>query len=232
MNDIITDLFPSLIGGRLNDLITSTIPDAKKDGQCDKPISRFFPGRSTSSCKPLENLIVRDRKSCDHQQLKPNKRKPSVKSKTSKRKIKLINSITSEQNNSTHAKKSKSVIQSPLNQTENDKLLAKRKRDRDRKAELRKTPKGRLATILASRRYRASKAGQEKIKEYQRNYRKSSKGIISNSVSNAKSNARISVLNKGCSMKEAIKAGEKAAKDEKADLLEVLNSPWLQTPPR
>lgn len=232
MNDIISDLFPSLISGQLNDLPTGTIPDAKKDGQCDKPINSFSPGRSTSSCTPLENLIIRVKNSCDHQQLKPNKRKPSVKSKTSKRKIKLINSIISEQNNPTHTKKSKSVIQSPLNQTENDKLLAKRKKDCIRKAERRKTPEGRRAAIEASRRFRASKEGQEKIKKYQKKYRKSPKGIISTSVSNAKSNTRISALNKGHSMKEARKAGEKAAKDEKADLLEVLNTTWLQTPPR
>ena len=232
MNDIISDLFPSLIGGRLNDLNTSTIPDAKSDGQCDKSINRFFSGRSTSSCKPLENLIIRARKSCDHQQLKPNKRKSSVKSKISKRKIKLINSITSEQNNSTRAKKSKSVIQSPLNQTEIDKLLAKRKKDRIRKAERRKTPEGKLAALEASRKFRASKEGQKKTKIYQERYRKSPKGIIATSVSNAKSNTRISALNKGYSMREARKAGEKAAKDEKADLLEVLNTPWLQTPPR
>ena len=232
MNDIISDLFPSLISGRLNDLSTSTVPDAIKDGQCDKPINRSFPGRSTSSCKPLENLIIRAKNNCDHQQLKPNKRKPSVKSKTSKRKIKLINSIASEQNNSTHAKKSKSATQPPLNQTENDKLLEKRKRDRLRKAKLRETPEGRRAAIEASRKFRASKEGQEKIQKYQRKYRKSPKGIISNSVSNAKSNTRISALNKGHSMKEARKAGEKAAKDEKADLLEVLNTHRLQTPPR
>lgn len=233
MNNIISDLFPSLISGRLNDLATSTIQDAKKNGQTDKPINRSFPGRSTSPCNPLENLIFRVKNSCDHQQqLKPNKRKPSVKSKISKRKIKLIDSIISEQNNSTRTQKSKSVIQSPLNQTENDKLLEKRKKDRIRKAELRKTPEGRRAAIEASRRFRASKEGQEKIKEYQQRYRKSSKGIISTSVSNAKSNTRISALNKGHSMKEARKAGEKAAKDEKADLLEVLNTPWLQTPPR
>ena len=232
MNDIISDLFPSLIGGRLNDLNTSTIPNAKKDGQCDKPINRFFPGRSTSSCKPLENLIIRARKSCDQQQLKPNKRKPPVKMKISKSKIKLINSIASEQNNSTHAKKSKSVIQSPINQKKEDELLAKRMKDRIRKAEGRKTPEGRLAALKASRKFRTSKEGKEKIKIYQKKYKNSPKGIISNSVSNAKSNTRISALNKGYSMKEARKAGEKAAKDEKADLLEVLNTSCLQTPPR
>lgn len=234
MNDIISDLFPSLIGGRLNDLNTSTIPNAKKDGQCDKPINRFFPGRSTSSCKPLENLIIRARKSCDQQQLKPNKRKPSVKRKVkiSKSRIKLINSIALEQNNSTHAKKSKSVIQSPVNQKKEDELLAKRMKDRIRKAEGRKTPEGRLAALKASRKFRTSKEGKEKIKVYQKKYKNSPKGIISNSVSNAKSNTRISALNKGRSLKEAIKAGEKAAKDKKADLLEVLNTPCLQTPPR
>lgn len=292
MNDLISTLFPSL-SGQLNELTTNTAPDTKKDGRCDKPENCFFSGHSTSSCKPLEDLVIKDKNSYGQQQSKlklkvdikglsavptgfselsqpktgsfktdagqnrhfssansagsdgerPLKRlrvredplMPTIRKLKeqnpkigSKRKIRLYKSIISAQNTATHSEESKSVTRSPLNQTENDKLLAKREKDRIRKAYHRKTPEGRQAVIEATRKYRSSEEGKKKIIEYQARYKKSPKGIISNAISNAKSNATVSALNKGQGMREARILGTEAAEDEKADLLKVFDIPWLQ----
>ena len=229
MNDLISDLFPSL-SGQLNDLTTNTIPDTKKDGRCDAPKNRFFSGHSTTSCKPLEGLVIKGKNSHGHQQSKPKKQKLTINSKKSDIKIKLIKSIISAQNTSTHSKKSESVTLPP--QTENDKLLKKREKERIRKANYRKTKKGRAVERKASKKYRSSEKGKKKSAEYREEYKKTPKGILSSAVSNVKSNTTTSALKKGCSMREARIAGEEAAEDEKADLLEVFNIPWLQTQPR
>ena len=225
MNDLISDLFPSL-SGQLNDLTTNTIPDTKKDGRCDAPKNRFFSGHSTTSCKPLEDLIIKGKNSHDHQH------KPTINSKKSDIKLKLIKSIISAQDTSTHSEKSESVTQPPLSQTENDELLKKREKETIRKANYRKTKQGRLVARKASKKYRLSEKGKKTSSEYRKKYKKTPKGILSIAVSNVKSNTTTSALKKGCSMKEAVIAGTKAAEDEKADLLEVFDIPWLQTQPR
>ena len=64
MNNLIDNLFPSP-GGQLNDFA----PVTKKDGRRDKPINCFFSRHSTSCCKPLEDLIIKDKNSYGHQQV-------------------------------------------------------------------------------------------------------------------------------------------------------------------
>lgn len=232
MNNTISDLFPSLIGGRLNDLATNRIPDTKTDEPCEAPEKRFFSGRSTSSCKPLEDLIIEDNNSYGHQQLKPKKQKQKLTINGKKINIKksLVDAIiSSAQNPSTHSRKSGSVTQPPLSQTETEKLLKRRKRDAERKAKYRATEEGKLVQRKAAAKYRSSEAGMIKTAEYQAEYKKTPKGIISSAISNAKSNAAVSALNKGFSMTEAKALGEKAAENKKAELLAVFDIPWLQT---
>lgn len=292
MNNLESTLFPSS-SGLLNELTTNTAPDIKKEGRCDNPENCLFSGHSTSSCKPEEDLIIKDKNAYGHQQSKlklkvdikdspavprgvselsqpktgsfktdagqnrhfssansagSDGKRPPKRSRAredslmttikklkkqnphidKRRKVKLFKSLISAQNTATHSEESKSVTQSPLNQTENDELLAKREKDRVRKALYRKTPEGRQAAIEASRKYRSTAKGKKKISEYQARYKKSPRGIISSAISNAKSNATVSALHKGQGMREARRLGTEAAKDEKEDLLKVFHIPWLQ----
>ena len=224
MNDLTFDLFPPL-SVHLNDLPTNITADTNKSGLCDPSENIFFTGHATSSCKPLDDLIIKGNNHSNHQQLKTNKPKPTINKR-------IINPFVSAQNPSTHSRKSGSVIQPALSQNETDKLSRKKMKESIRKADYRKTPKGRLVARKASKKYRSTEKGKKTNAAYQAEYKKTQKGMISSIISNAKSNTKVSALRNGFSMTEAKILGAEAAENKKAELLELYDIPWLKTQPR